>query len=108
MGFKMHLPSAVRRYSVCDFRRTTLVVRDSGRGIATEHLPRIFERFYRSRSDSGRAEQIAGGSEPPIQGSGLGLSIARRITANHGGTCEVESEIGKGTLFRVTLPAMSL
>lgn len=71
-----------------------LEVRDTGRGIAPEHLPHLFDRFY--RIDPARA--ATGGH------SGLGLAIAKAIADNHGGTIEVESELGKGSVFRVTLP----
>ena len=71
-----------------------LEVRDTGRGIAPEHLPHLFDRFY--RIDPARA--AAGGH------SGLGLAIVKAIVDNHGGTIDVESELGKGSVFHVTLP----
>jgi heavy metal sensor kinase len=71
-------------------------VRDSGIGISPEHLPRIFERFYRVSRDRSRK----------IDGLGLGLSIARTIAQRHGGDIEVESRPGKGSTFRVLLPAI--
>jgi two-component system OmpR family sensor kinase len=74
-----------------------LSVRDTGVGIASEHLPHLFERFYRvdpSRSSSG--------------GSGLGLAISRSIAEAHGGRIEVESQPGRGTTFRVRLPRPKL
>lgn len=74
-----------------------LEVADTGRGISPEHLPHLFDRFY--RIDPARA--AAGGH------SGLGLAIAKAIVDNHGGTIEVESEPGKGSVFRVTLPSAS-
>jgi len=69
-------------------------VADTGVGIAPEHLPHLFERFYRvdkarSRSDGG---------------AGLGLAISRWITEAHGGTISVTSQIGHGTTFTVSLP----
>ena len=70
----------------------TLVVRDTGVGISTGDLPRIFERFY--RGDRSR-------SEP---GAGLGLSLARAIAHVHGGDITVESRLGGGSAFTVTLP----
>lgn len=73
-----------------------LEVADTGRGISPEHLPHLFDRFY--RIDPARA--AAGGH------SGLGLAIVKAIVDNHGGTIEVESVLGKGTLFRVTLPCV--
>ncbi len=73
--------------------RVVVRVSDTGRGIAPEDLPHIFERFYRAD----RARQTGG--------SGLGLSIARWIVQEHGGRIEVESTPGRGTTFTVSLPA---
>jgi heavy metal sensor kinase len=70
-------------------------VADSGGGIASEHLPRIFDRFY--RIDPSRASP----------GAGLGLAIAQEIARSHGGRIEVSSQIGQGTHFAVTLPESS-
>jgi signal transduction histidine kinase len=71
-----------------------LEVSDKGPGIAAEHLPRLFDRFY--RIDAARG--------PATGHSGLGLAIAKAIIDNHQGTIEVESVVGQGTLFRVKLP----
>lgn len=71
-----------------------VVVRDYGIGISEKDLGRIFERFY--RGDRLRTEGI--------KGSGIGLTIVNRIIQAHGGRIEVESEIDKGTTFRVYLP----
>jgi signal transduction histidine kinase len=73
----------------------TIQVIDTGVGIEPAELPRIFERFYR-----GSLANEARGS-----GSGLGLAIARSIVDIHRGTIEVESQLGAGTTFTVTLPA---
>jgi two-component system phosphate regulon sensor histidine kinase PhoR len=70
-------------------------VRDEGPGIEREHLPRIFERFY--RVDKGRSRDMGG--------TGLGLSIVKHIAQAHGGSVAVQSEPGKGSLFTITLPA---
>ena len=70
-------------------------VSDSGEGISPEHLAHLGERFY--RVDSARAR--TGG------GTGLGLAISRAIAEAHGGTLEIQSELGKGTTLRVTLAA---
>jgi two-component system, OmpR family, phosphate regulon sensor histidine kinase PhoR len=73
----------------------TIEVRDTGPGIAPEHLPRLFERFY--VVDKGRSRQLGG--------TGLGLSIVKHIVLLHSGEISVESTPGVGTTFRVTLPA---
>jgi two-component system OmpR family sensor kinase len=70
-----------------------LSVTDSGAGIPAEHLPHVFERFY--KVDTARANASGG--------SGLGLSIARAIVERHGGSIGVESEPGR-TVFRINLP----
>jgi two-component system OmpR family sensor kinase len=71
-----------------------LTVADNGSGIPPEHLPRIFDRFY--RLDESRS-RIHGGT-------GIGLSISRSIVELHGGTIEAESIPGEGSVFRVILP----
>ncbi len=72
-------------------------VADTGCGIPAEHIPHIFERFYRAP-----AQPTGGSSEP---GLGLGLSFVAWIAKAHGGTIQVESAMGEGTRFTVTLPA---
>ena len=72
-----------------------LVVRDTGIGIPTRDLDRIFERFY--RVDRGRGRDTGG--------TGLGLSIVRHIASNHGGDVLVESVEGEGSAFTLRLPA---
>lgn len=76
---------------------------DNGPGIPAEHLPHLFNRFY--RVDSARSHNVdeAGPAEQP-PGSGLGLSIAQWIAHMHGGRITVESQPGQGTTFRVILP----
>ena len=69
-------------------------VSDNGIGIDPEHLPRLFERFY--RVDKGRSRQVGG--------TGLGLAIVKHIVLSHGGTVDVDSQTGKGTTFRIFLP----
>ena len=70
---------------------------DSGEGIPAEDLPNIFERFY--RVDKSRARATGG--------SGLGLTIARRLVEAHGGTIKAQSELGKGSRFTFALPVNS-
>jgi heavy metal sensor kinase len=77
-----------------------LAVRDTGIGIAREHLPHIFERFYRADP----ARRRTGGSSS----SGLGLSIVEWVVHAHGGAVSVESQLGQGSCFTVTLPLASL
>jgi len=72
-------------------------VRDRGEGIPYEHLPRLFERFY--RVDSARSRESGG--------TGLGLAIVKHIVQNHGGAVRVESELHHGATFFFTLPAAS-
>ena len=72
-----------------------LAVEDTGSGIPSEQLPRIFERFY--RVDAGRARQQGG--------SGLGLAIVKHLVEAHGGHIEAESALGRGTAIRMTFPA---
>jgi two-component system sensor histidine kinase CiaH len=74
-----------------------LVVEDTGIGIPEEHLPRVFDRFYRVDKARSRAQD----------GIGLGLSIAQAIARAHGGTIEIRSAPGGGTTARVALPLRS-
>ncbi|WP_202610711.1 sensor histidine kinase [Herbidospora solisilvae] len=78
--------------------KTALVsVRDQGPGIDAEHLPHVFDRFYRVDPSRSRAHG----------GTGLGLAIAAALVEAHHGRIEVESVAGEGATFRVTLPFMS-
>lgn len=72
-----------------------IAVIDEGQGIAPEHLPRIFERFYRVDKARSRA----------LGGTGLGLAIVKHIALIHGGWVAVDSDLGKGSVFRIILPA---
>ena len=78
-----------------DGNQVALSVRDTGIGIPTRDLPRIFERFY--RVDRARSRETGG--------TGLGLSIVKHVAENHGGGVTVESELGRGSTFTVRLPA---
>ncbi|MGC5041145.1 sensor histidine kinase [Streptomyces sp. DT190] len=72
-----------------------LSVTDTGEGIAAEHLPHLFERFYRAAPARDREHG----------GSGIGLAIARALVQAHGGTITAHSEgPGKGAVFRISLP----
>jgi two-component system phosphate regulon sensor histidine kinase PhoR len=75
--------------------RVAIEVSDTGPGIAEEHLPRLFERFY--RVDAGRSRELGG--------TGLGLAIVKHLCAAMGGTVSVKSAVGTGTTFTVQLPA---
>ena len=72
----------------------SLIVRDNGPGIAAEHLPRLFERFY--RVDKARSREVGG--------TGLGLAIVKHILQSHGGSVAVRSEVGSGTEFICSFP----
>ena len=72
-----------------------VAVSDTGAGIPSEHLPRLFERFY--RADPARARGDGG--------TGIGLAIARSVVEAHGGQIKAESEPGHGSVFTFDLPA---
>ena len=69
-------------------------MRDHGRGIAPEHLPRLTERFYRVDPGQSRAKN----------GTGLGLAIVKHILARHRGRLTIESRIGEGSTFTAFAP----
>ena len=72
-----------------------LTVKDTGSGIAAEHLPRVFDRFY--RADSSRSSE----------GVGLGLALVKSITDLHGGSATIESNVGRGTTVTLSFPNKS-
>lgn len=76
----------------------TVTVQDNGHGIDPKHLPHLFDRFYRADRDTARNSE----------GTGLGLPIAKEIVTAHQGTITVDSEVGKGSTFTVTLHRMKL
>ena len=90
----VHTPAqaAIQVAARPDDERVAISVRDTGPGIATEMLPHIFERFYRGDVSRG------GG------GTGLGLAIAKELVEAQYGTIGVESQVGQGSVFTVTLP----
>jgi two-component system phosphate regulon sensor histidine kinase PhoR len=75
-------------------QETVIAVTDQGVGISREHLPRLFERFY--RVDKARSRDLGG--------TGLGLSIVKHIAQVHGGGVSVDSVVGRGSTFRIHLP----
>jgi signal transduction histidine kinase len=80
---------SIRIIANSDGRAVFVTVADTGTGIPPEHLPHLFERFWKS-ADSG--------------GSGLGLAIARTLVEAHGGQIHAESTLGRGTTLRLQLP----
>ena len=81
-------------FSQLDDGGTRIGVRDTGSGIGAEHLPRIFERFY--RADPGRSREAGG--------TGLGLAIVRHLAESHGGKVKAESQPGVGTTISAWIP----
>jgi two-component system sensor histidine kinase BaeS len=75
-----------------------VTVADSGEGIPPEHLPHVFERFYRADRSRSRA----------TGGAGIGLAVVRQLVEAHGGRVAVESTPGQGTTMRFTLPIAAL
>ncbi|MCI0598223.1 MAG: ATP-binding protein [Beijerinckiaceae bacterium] len=78
----------------CEADHCNLTVRDHGPGIEPQHLPRLTERFYRVDAGQSRAKG----------GTGLGLAIVKHIVARHRGRFTIESKIGEGAAFSVTIP----
>ncbi|WNM64112.1 response regulator [Candidatus Nitrospira neomarina] len=75
-------------------RYVVLEVRDTGTGIPPEELPRIFDRFHRVQNSRGRSHE----------GSGIGLALVQQLVRLHGGVVRVESQIGRGSLFTISIP----
>lgn len=94
-GVRYTATGSVVLFAVRDADGVTIGVRDTGIGISVEHLPRIFERFY--RADPGRARDQGG--------TGLGLSIVKHLVEAHGGRVSAESVLGAGTTIRATFPS---
>jgi signal transduction histidine kinase len=77
-----------------DGDNVTIAVKDHGRGISVDHLPRLFERFY--RVDKARSRNLGG--------TGLGLAIVKHIVQSHGGEVRVASTPDQGSTFTIVLP----
>jgi len=86
---------SVTVFTTADESGTWVAVRDTGVGISAEHLPRIFERFY--RADRARSRDAGG--------TGLGLAIVRHLVEGHGGTVRAESQVGRGTTVSAFFPS---
>lgn len=93
-AMKFTLAGEVAVSLAADGGSVRLLVRDTGVGIDPDDLGRIFERFFRGKHAGGRT----------IEGSGIGLALVKDIVELHGGTIAVESQLGAGTTFCVTLP----
>jgi PAS domain S-box-containing protein len=93
-AFKHTFEGEIRVAVEADAARATLTVADTGTGIDAAELPHIFERFRRVENARARTHE----------GTGIGLALVAELVKLHGGTIEVQSEPGKGTRFRVSLP----
>ena len=103
IGTRVHVELA------CEQERWALMrVQDDGPGIAEEHLPSLFERFYRvDKARTRKTEQSSvGQSKEDPGGTGLGLAIVQWIVQAHGGEVCVESKPGSGSTFQVRLPLL--
>ena len=85
----------VKLSATADGEWVVLRVQDEGRGIDAEHLPRVFDRFFRTET-----------ADSDDAGFGLGLAIARNVVELQGGAFEVESTLGVGSTFSVRMPAL--
>jgi signal transduction histidine kinase len=94
-AFKFTLEGKITvRVHPTDGNRAILQIQDTGTGIAPEHLPHLFERFYQIRGTQARTHE----------GSGIGLALVHELVQLHGGTIDVSSTVGQGTCFTITLP----
>nr|WP_249730147.1 ATP-binding protein [Chelatococcus sp. YT9] len=85
---------AVEVALAADGRAAVIEVRDTGTGIPSHELPRLFERFHRVEGARGRS----------FEGSGIGLALVQELVRLHGGTIRASSELDRGTVFTITLP----
>ena len=86
--------AAIEVRAACEGAELVIRVKDQGCGIEAQHLPRLFERFY--RVDKARSRELGG--------TGLGLAIVRHIALAHRGSVSVESTVGVGSTFCLRLP----
>jgi signal transduction histidine kinase len=93
-AFKYTLEGSIEVTIRATQEHAVLRVRDTGVGIPAEDLPHVFERFRRVEGSRGRA----------LEGSGIGLALVQELVKLHGGTVQVESELGRGTTFSVAVP----
>ena len=93
-AFKFTLSGSIKVSLRKSAEQVELTVADSGVGIPVEELPKVFERFHRVEVSRGRTQE----------GSGIGLAFVRELVKLHGGTVRVESSVGKGSVFTVSLP----
>ncbi|HLP96468.1 MAG TPA: ATP-binding protein [Saprospiraceae bacterium] len=81
-----------------------LTVTDTGAGIPEEELPRIFDRFYQAKNQEHVSPSLSGRAGAGVGGTGIGLSLTRELVRAMGGEISVESTLGKGSRFTVTMP----
>jgi PAS domain S-box-containing protein len=85
---------SIRVHAAEDGKFADLVVRDTGVGIPAQEIPRLFERFHRVENQKSRS----------FEGSGIGLALVQELVKLHGGSLAAESEVGRGTSFKVRIP----
>ncbi len=93
-AFKFTFEGEIKVALVAEGDEAVLTVSDTGVGIPTAEIPRLFERFHRIEGARGRSHE----------GSGIGLSLVLELVKMHGGRIDVESQEGKGSVFRISLP----
>ncbi|WP_159009100.1 ATP-binding protein [Bradyrhizobium sp. S69] len=89
---------SVRMHAADDGKSAELVVRDTGVGIPPHEVPRLFERFHRVENQKSRS----------FEGSGIGLALVQELVKLHGGSLVAESEVGRGSSFKVNIPFASV